>query len=340
MSGASVTVPSAGDDAGRRKPDDTSNDDQFAVVTFTDDQIGASGIELAPVHDGMVAHRIIVPGAIVPHADRIARVSVELSATVVELRKKLGDSVTKGEIVAVIESREIANAKSEYLEERLIGELQEDLYDRDEIPWDRRAISEQPLLQSLSVVAAAKMKLDIARRKLFALGVPARAIGALADDPEADLGRLEVLAPMSGRIVDRKVDLGAMIGRDNLETELFTIANLDRVWVWSSLPSVQPTFRWSGKAKPRQLPRTGRPIAPSAPSCSSVRCWTVTPVSPAWWRRSATPTACGGRVLSSAARSRSRNGPPHWRCRPAPFRPSARAKWYSCAQQRDSKNAP
>ena len=36
---------------------------------------------------------------------------------------------------------------------------------------------------------------------------------------------------MSGRIVDRKVDLGAAVGRDNLETELFTIADLDRVWV-------------------------------------------------------------------------------------------------------------
>jgi cobalt-zinc-cadmium efflux system membrane fusion protein len=32
-------------------------------------------------------------------------------------------------------------------------------------------------------------------------------------------------------VVDRKVDLGAAVGRDNLETELFTIADLDRVWV-------------------------------------------------------------------------------------------------------------
>ena len=31
--------------------------------------------------------------------------------------------------------------------------------------------------------------------------------------------------------VRRKVDLGAAVGRDNLETELFTIADLDRVWV-------------------------------------------------------------------------------------------------------------
>jgi len=32
-------------------------------------------------------------------------------------------------------------------------------------------------------------------------------------------------------VVDRKVDVGAVVGRDNLETELFTVADLDRVWV-------------------------------------------------------------------------------------------------------------
>jgi membrane fusion protein, heavy metal efflux system len=40
-----------------------------------------------------------------------------------------------------------------------------------------------------------------------------------------------VRAPISGRVVDRKVDIGAAVGRDNLETELFTVADLDRVWV-------------------------------------------------------------------------------------------------------------
>jgi cobalt-zinc-cadmium efflux system membrane fusion protein len=32
-------------------------------------------------------------------------------------------------------------------------------------------------------------------------------------------------------VVERKVDLGTAVGRDNLETELFVIADLDRVWV-------------------------------------------------------------------------------------------------------------
>ena len=80
---------------------------------------------------GTLAHRITVPGTIVPNANRIARVSVKLSATVAELRKNLGDTVTKDEVVAVLESREVADAKSEYLAARLTSELEKDLYERD-----------------------------------------------------------------------------------------------------------------------------------------------------------------------------------------------------------------
>jgi cobalt-zinc-cadmium efflux system membrane fusion protein len=234
VSGAGVAVlsgPEAVDDEAKRKRDAASNNEQPAVIKLTDDQIGAAGIELAPVQDGTLAHRIVVPGTIVPDANRIARVSVKLSATVAELRKNLGDGVTKDEVVAVLESREVADAKSEYLAARLTGELNKDLYERDKILWDRRVASEQQLLRSHSAVTQAKVKLDIARQKLFALGVTEKEIAALPDEPETNLRRQDVRAPKSGRIVDRKVDLGAAVGRDNLETELFTIADLDRVWV-------------------------------------------------------------------------------------------------------------
>jgi len=57
------------------------------------------------------------------------------------------------------------------------------------------------------------------------------ALEELGSDPEAFLRRQEVRSPLAGRIVERKVDLGAAVGRDNLETELFVVADLDPVWV-------------------------------------------------------------------------------------------------------------
>jgi cobalt-zinc-cadmium efflux system membrane fusion protein len=46
-----------------------------------------------------------------------------------------------------------------------------------------------------------------------------------------------VRASISGRIVERKVELGTAVGRDNLETELFVIVDLSRVWVEMAVTS-------------------------------------------------------------------------------------------------------
>jgi cobalt-zinc-cadmium efflux system membrane fusion protein len=206
-------------------------DDKQAVVSLTDEQLTEAHIDLARVEGGILAHRIIVPGTIIPVADRIARVAVKLSGTVAELRKNIGDPVIKGEVLAILESREVADAKSEYLAARLANELQQTLFQRDKMVWEGHASTEQQFLRSRTLTAQTEMKFNISRQKLFALGLNESEIAALPNEPEALLRRQEVRAPMAGRVVERKVDLGMAVGRDNLETELFVIVDLDRVWV-------------------------------------------------------------------------------------------------------------
>jgi membrane fusion protein, heavy metal efflux system len=221
-----------------------ADEDGATAIKLGADQIEAAGIEIAAVQDGTLSQRIIVPGTIVPHADRIARVSVRLSATVAELRKNLGDRVARDEVMAVLESREVATAKSEYLAALLNSTLQNDLYDRDKVLWDRRVIAEQQVLRSRNAIERARHDIDIARQKLFALGVTENEIVALPTEPETSLRRQQVRAPMAGQVVDRKVELGAVVGRDNLETELFAIADLARVWVELAVgPSDLPLVR-------------------------------------------------------------------------------------------------
>ena len=193
--------------------------------------IDAAGIAVATVESGAIARKVIVPGTIVPEADRIAHVAVKLSSIVAELRKNIGDPVEKNEVVAVLESREVADAKSEYLEARLLNELQQDLFERDKILWEKRISSEQQFLRSRNEAARTKMRNDIARQKLFALGITDAEIAGLPSQPEALLRLQEVRSPISGRVVERKVELGMALGRDNLETELFVVADLARVWV-------------------------------------------------------------------------------------------------------------
>ena len=202
-----------------------------ALAKLSPDAIEAAGIEMAAVRSGTIARRIIVPGTIVPQADRIAHVAVKLSSIVAELRKNIGDLVEKNEVLAILESREVADAKSEYLAARLTNELQQDLFERDKALWEKKISSEQQFLRSRNEAARAKVRNDIARQKLFALGLTEAEIAGLPNQSEASLRHQEVRSPIAGRIVERKAELGVAVGRDNLETDLFVVADLDRVWV-------------------------------------------------------------------------------------------------------------
>ena len=208
-----------------------------AVVAMDDERIKLAEIDQRKVGPATIAKRLAVPGTIVPDAGRVAHVSVKLAGTVAELRKNIGDDVVKDEVIAVLESREVADAKSEYLAARLSNELQQDLTARDKSLWEGRAVPEQQYIKSRNAAAQTAMRFGIARQKLLALGVRDDEIATLPQAPDASLRSQNVRAPISGRVAERKVELGTAVGRDNLETELFVIVNLSHVWVDLSVSS-------------------------------------------------------------------------------------------------------
>jgi cobalt-zinc-cadmium efflux system membrane fusion protein len=202
-----------------------------AAVRLSDRQVEAGKFSVAEVSAGVLRKRIVVPGAIVPSGDHIARVAVRLLGTVAELRKRLGDSVQAGEVVAVIESREVADAKSEYLAARLVFDLQQTLFDRSKTLFERKFLSENDFLRARTTFEDARVKHEIARQKLFALSLTEEQIEALPQQPVETLRRQELRAPISGLVAERRVELGSLVGREGLESELFVIVDLGTVWV-------------------------------------------------------------------------------------------------------------
>lgn len=207
-----------------------------AVVKLSARQIDAGHFAVQAVGAGTVERRITVPGSIVPSGDHIARIAVRLLGTVAELRKRLGDAVTAGEVVAVIESREVADAKSDYLAARLVIELQQTLFNRAKTLWDGKVMSENDFLRARTTFEDARVKLELSRQKLFALSLSAEQIEALPQQPVETLRRQELRAPISGRIAERRVELGSLVGREGQESELFTIIDLAMVWAELAVP--------------------------------------------------------------------------------------------------------
>jgi cobalt-zinc-cadmium efflux system membrane fusion protein len=159
-----------------------------------------------------------------------------LLGTVAELRKRLGDAVQTGEVVAVIESREVADAKSEYLGARLVFDLQQTLFARSTRLFDGKVLSENDFLRARTTFEDARVKIETARQKLFALSLTAEQIEALPQQPVETLRRQELRAPISGRVAERRVELGSLVGREGQESELFVIVDLSVVWADLAVP--------------------------------------------------------------------------------------------------------
>lgn len=230
--------------AGPPQPPRPQAEERKPIIRMDEERIALAKIEQTKAGPATIATRLSVPAVIAPDADRVAHVSVKLSGTVAELRKNIGDEIAKGEVLGALESREVADAKSEFMAARLSNDLQQDLTARDKSLWEGRAVPEQQYIKSRNAAAQTAMRLDIARQKLLALGIEESEIASITHAPEGALRLQNIRAPISGQVVERKVERGAAVGRDSLETELFVIIDLSRVWVEmtvnsSDLPAVR-----------------------------------------------------------------------------------------------------
>ena len=205
-------------------------DTKEGAIKLDTDQITAAKIDTAKAFEGTLARRLVVPGTLVPASDRIGRVAAKVVGTVAELNKQLGDSVVKGEVVAVLDSREVADAKSEYLAASVNFDLQKTLFERQQALFQKQISAEQQFLRARTAFSEVQLRLDLARQKLMALGVPEKEIAGLTRQSTA-LQRYELRAPIGGRIVERLVNLGTPVGGEGQAKELYGIADLSQVWV-------------------------------------------------------------------------------------------------------------
>ncbi len=210
------------------------------VVAMTAAQIDKARIETALVMNGNLAKEIVVPGRVALNGDRQARIVPKLAGTVSKVMKNVGQAVTAGEVLAVIESRDIADAKAEYLGAWRAEELAKSVYDREQRLWKQKVTAEQEYITAKNTHQSAAIKLDLAQQKLRSVGFGDKDIDGLKKvSADGELREYIVKSPLSGVVTNRNVTLGQLLGTDR---EIFTIADLSTVWVEIALAPADLPF--------------------------------------------------------------------------------------------------
>ncbi|RJR51748.1 MAG: efflux RND transporter periplasmic adaptor subunit [Desulfobacteraceae bacterium] len=186
------------------------------------------GIEVATAGPGNMASELILPGEVVLNMDRMAHIVPRVPGVVREVRKTVGDSVKRGEVMAVIESRELAKAKADYLAAVEKAALVESKFRREEALWKEQISAEMEYLDAKQAWADAKITLRSEEQRLHALGFSHDYLRQLPKMPDESFTRFEIVAPFDGTIIEKHITMGEVLKE---ETDTFQVADLTSVWV-------------------------------------------------------------------------------------------------------------
>ncbi|MHC8338586.1 efflux RND transporter periplasmic adaptor subunit [Pseudomonas sp. HLT2-19-2] len=188
-------------------------------LTLSAEQIAAAGIQLAEARAQNISLGLPFPGEVRFDEDRTAHVVPRVPGVVESVSVNLGQSVKKGQLLAVIASQQISDQRSEQAAAQRRLALARTTYERERQLWQDKISAEQDFLQARQALEEAEIALNNARQKISVLSGSVVASGG---------NRYELRAPFDGVVVEKHLTPGEVVDETS---NAFTLSDLSRVWV-------------------------------------------------------------------------------------------------------------
>ncbi len=180
------------------------------AVRLTADQARALAIRTTTVARTSVSFEVRAPGAVAPAPDRYAEVSAPVSGRIASMAVHEGERVERGQVVAQLESLELAELVSTHREreaERRFAELQVRRYE----PLVERRISPAAALETARAeLARADARSDAALIRLRSLGIDDRDLDRW-NASAVDRPLLDLRSPIDGVVGEHLIELGQAV---------------------------------------------------------------------------------------------------------------------------------
>jgi cobalt-zinc-cadmium efflux system membrane fusion protein len=238
---------------------DPSAIDSFAMSTVT-------------VQKRSLIRRLAAPAHVAFNADSIAHIASSASGRIVEIKVQVGDSVSTGDMLLVVDSPQLGEAQDDFLQKMSVAranrtrmEVALAAYDRARELYRARAtaLAERQKLEGefrtvQGELNSAETAVNAGHNKLALLGMSDAATSELIATKKMTT-RFVVNSPIAGKIIDRTATIGEVVGPDT--EAILTVADMSTMWVIadvreSDLARIHPddTARLSiGSAKDQAL---------------------------------------------------------------------------------------
>lgn len=201
-------------------------------ISLTPEAMKQAGIQIAEVSIMTLSVESAFPGKVSVNETKLAHVGPRIAGRAVEVYATLGDSIKKGQPVAVIDSPELGEAQSQYLKAKTNLQVAEKSFERAKIVLEGKVISTGEFQRREGEYLSATTEAKAAEDRLHLLGMTDEEISSIGKAHTIN-SRVAIYAPVSGTIIERHLTLGEVV---EPAKPLFTIADLSNLWVIADIP--------------------------------------------------------------------------------------------------------
>ncbi|MQA89816.1 MAG: efflux RND transporter periplasmic adaptor subunit [Gemmatimonas sp.] len=191
-------------------------DEIHDVVVLDSTAVGIANITLVPV-ETVQTIGLPVTGIITYDANRVSHIGPRIDGRIVRLAADIGEQVAGGQVLAILESPEVGQIRADESEAVALVGIARENYQRELRLEEQGISSRKELLDAEAELRRMEASLNSARQRLQVLGAG-----------QGEGGQFALMAPFPGVVVARHASLGEMASPAD---QLFTVANLDRLWI-------------------------------------------------------------------------------------------------------------
>jgi membrane fusion protein, heavy metal efflux system len=201
-------------------------------IKLSQQQIDNLGIKIGKLETASHVPLFTAPAKVVVPPTHDFIVSTSQAGLVVKMNASVGDKVTKGEVLGLINSPDLLTLQGNYLKAVGALKLATATYNRDKTLRKEGVISGRSEQEAFSLYNAALIEANEAKQLLQIAGMSASEFKQL-DNTGRLASQISIRSPITGRVIERMAVTGTHV---DPMSPLYRVANLDELWLEINIP--------------------------------------------------------------------------------------------------------
>lgn len=198
-------------------------------VSISTEALSGQAFQTAQVERHPFRDEIAATATIKPNEYRLVHLSPRIEGRVTEVRAELGQNVKTSQVLALLDSIELGQKKSDFLQATTNHDVDKRNFIREEGLYKEQITSEKEFLDAKGRYEKSLAAYRAAHEALRLIGLSDDVIKRIDWNTKGQpLSYFPLVSSLNGTVIERTITLGELIGPKD---KAFTIADLSTVWI-------------------------------------------------------------------------------------------------------------